>query len=247
MRISNSLTIKIVKKLENYYKRLFSYPSFKYNKNLKNNYWQKRKHNILKSQPNDFQRERARLVFENIETNDEFLFDIGSGDGSQLISIRNRLPQLKILASDNDEYACELVIKNNFKCFLLKNENEIFKLLKKHSPKYISIFEVLEHMKSPEDFLIKLLKQKNITIFASVPNSGFLIYRIRFLLGRFPTQWIASPDEHLRFWTYKDLKWWFKYLNILDKVKIKPYMGLPLLNKVNPNLFAEGLFFIIKN
>ena len=96
-------------------------------------------------------------------------------------------------------------------------------------------------------FLIQLLNLKGATIFASVPNSGYLTHRMRFLLGRFPLQWVASPNEHLRFWTFKDLKWWFKYLNILEKVKIIPYKGIPILNKLKPNLFAQGLFILIDN
>ena len=241
------LVLKIINKLKIIHKRIFSYPSFKYDKNLEHQYWQKRKNNNFIGVPNNFQLERARLVSENIESDNCSLFDIGSGDGSQLVAIRNIFPKLKIFASDNDIYAYELIIRNNFDCFLLGNDQEIFKLIKRYSPKYISIFEVLEHMKSPEDFLMQLLNQKKTTVFASVPNSGFLIYRIRFILGRFPLQWIASPNEHLRFWTFKDLKWWFKYLNLIDKVKIIPYKGIPILNKIKPNLFAEGLFIVIKN
>ena len=238
---------KIIVKIKNLHKKLFSYPSFRYEKVLQNKYWQKRKNNSLVIQPNDFQLERARLVSQNIHGNNVLLFDIGSGDGSQVAAIRNIFPKLKIFCSDNDPYAFELLKSQNLNCFLLKNEKEIFKLLKQYSPKYISIFEVLEHMKSPEEFLMELLNQKGTTVFASVPNSGYFIHRMRFFLGRFPLQWVASPNEHLRFWTFKDLKWWFQYLNLFEKVRIIPYKGIPILNKLKPNLFAQGLFIVIDN
>ena len=53
---------KIIVKIKNLHKKLFSYPSFRYEKVLQNKYWQKRKNNSLVIQPNDFQLERARLV-----------------------------------------------------------------------------------------------------------------------------------------------------------------------------------------
>ena len=135
--------------------------------------------------------------------------------------------------------------KNNFKCHLINNEEHLFDLIKNNNPNYISLFEVLEHMKNPEDFLLKLLNHKNIKVFISLPNTGFFTHRIRLLFGRFPLQWIAHPSEHLRFWTITDLKWWLGFLNIYNQSKIIPYKGVPFLNKIWPNLFAEGSFVIV--
>ena len=64
-------------------------------------------------------------------------------------------------------------------------------------------------MYSPEEFLLELLENKSIEkVFFSIPNSGFFMHRIRYMLGRFPLQWIVNPNEHIRFWTLKDLIWW---------------------------------------
>ena len=84
-----------------------------------------------------------------------------------------------------DNFACEMSKKNNFKCHLINNEEHLFDLIKKYNPSYISLFEVLEHMKEPEDFLLKLLQNKKIKVFISLPNTGFFIHRVRFLFGRF--------------------------------------------------------------
>ena len=129
---------------------------------------------------------RAKILSENILDIDKILFDIGSGDGTQLVAIKNICKSLKIIGSDMDNYACKISKNNNITSHLIKNEEELFDLIKKYNPNYISIFEVLEHMKSPEDFLLRLLKIKNIKVFFSIPNTGFIKHRIRFLFGRFP-------------------------------------------------------------
>ena len=239
---------KIQSKFKYIYRIFFSYPTFEYNKNQIKEYWQKRRSNYKKIKPNDFQIERAILFNKFIEDQNSLLFDIGSGDGAQLIAIKEICSDLKIIGSDKDPFSCSLLKKNKFLYYHLTSDEKVFSLIEKYEPKYVSVFEVLEHMYSPEEFILKILKNKSIKIiFASVPNSGFLTHRLRFLLGRFPLQWIASPNEHIRFWTIKDLKWWLKYLNIYKNSKIIPYKGVPLLNKFAPNIFAKGSFIIIKN
>ena len=234
------------KKLKNIYIRLFSYHVFKFRKSSKNEYWQTRRINHKNIKPNDFQIKRAEIFSKFINSCETKLLDIGSGDGSQLMAIKQICPKIQIIASDNDKFACELVKKNQFKCHLLENNDSIFDLIETYNPSYISIFEVLEHLKNPEDLIIKLIKYKNKKIFASVPNSGYFMHRIRFLFGRFPLQWVANPNEHLRFWTIKDLNWWLNYLEIDKNSIIIPYAGIPLFNKVFPNLFAKGSFIVIQ-
>ncbi len=237
---------KLPRKIKKFYRQIFSYNAIKYNFSLKNHYWQTRKkNNNYEFEPNDFQIERAKLLNIYINNND-IILDIGSGDGSQLTAISKICPNIEIIGSDKDKYACELMKKNNFKCFFLKNDDFIFDLIKEYSPSCVTLFEVLEHMESPEELIIRLLNFSNLKIFASVPNSGYFVHRTRYLFGRFPIQWIANPNEHLRFWTLKDLNWWINYLDIKRETIIIPYKGIPFLNKFFPNLFAKGLFLVIK-
>ena len=237
---------KIKKKLSFLFFKLFLYPKSYYEENDENNYWGKRKSSYLNIKPNIFQLERTTLLkkFLNYSSNST-LFDIGSGDGAQLISIQKTFPLIKIIASDNNEFSINILKKLEFEHYKLNSEDEIFQLLEKIKPKYITIFEVLEHMKSPEKFLLKIISSSQNQVFFSVPNTGFILHRLRFLLGRFPIQWIASPNEHLRFWTLKDMKWWLNYLELDDISKVISYRGLPILNKIFPNLFSEGIFIII--
>ncbi len=242
-----NIITKIFQKFSNIYFRLFLYPKCFYEKNLENQYWKKRKKSYLSIKPNNFQIERTKIINQYLKKKSKpILFDIGSGDGAQLISIKKTFPNIKIIASDNDEFAINIVKRLGFENFKLKSENDIFNILEKTKPNFITIFEVLEHMKSPEHFLLKTIKLSKDQVFFSVPNSGYITHRLRFLFGKFPLQWIASPNEHLRFWTLKDMQWWLIYLNLKEVSEIVTYKGIPFLNKIFPNLFSEGLFVIIK-
>ena len=239
---------KTILKTKNFYRKIYSYPILKYGKNHINEYWQTRKVNYEEIKPNDFQIERAKLFNLFIDQKNATLLDIGSGDGAQLIAINKICSNIKIIGSDKDKFASDIMKKSKFKFHCINEKNSISNLIKNYCPTYVSLFEVIEHMYSPEELVLELLNNINIKkIFISVPNTGFFIHRIRLLTGRFPLQWIAAPNEHIRFWTLKDLNWWLKYLNLESKSTIVPYKGIPILNKFLPNLFAEGSFIIINN
>jgi len=237
---------KIYKKLSHLYFKIFSYPKSNYNEINEHRYWQTRKKNFFKIKPNDFQLKRKDILNKFLKkSSNTILFDIGSGDGAQLIAIKETFPNIRVIASDNNEFALNIIKKLDFENYKLNSEDETYKILEKIKPNFISIFEVLEHMKSPEKFLLKIINLSQNQVFFSVPNTGFIYHRLRLLFGRFPLQWIASPNEHLRYWTLKDMKWWLNYLELESVSKIISYKGIPILNRIFPNLFAEGLFIII--
>jgi 2-polyprenyl-3-methyl-5-hydroxy-6-metoxy-1,4-benzoquinol methylase len=104
---------------------------------------------------------------------------------------------------------------------------------------YYIVLEVLEHVPNSEEVLRALVNKCTRSVFFSVPNTGFFRHRLRLLFGRAPAQWVTMPNEHLRFWTIRDMRWWLKALGY-TKFKITPYHGVPGLNRLMPNLFAEG-------
>ena len=240
--ILNKFTIKF-KKLHN---SLFSYPQIKYDLNNQTMYWEKRNNKLdFKKPPNSFQIERAKISKKYLKDSRGLLFDIGSGDGNQLNALNTLCPLLKIYASDNNDYAYKLLLKSKFKAFKIEEEEELFNLIENIKPDYISLFEVIEHLPTPEKFIKNLMKICKSKIFISVPNTGFLLHRVRFILGRFPLQWIVNPYEHLRFWTLTDMKWWLKFIGLKNNYKITPYEGVPILNRFMPNLFSAGIFIVI--
>lgn len=96
--------------------------------------------------------------------------------------------------------------------------------------------EVLEHLKNPEEAIIALKKHTR-QFFITVPNSAFYRYRFHLMFsGRFFTQWVYHPSEHLRFWSHLD------FLDWLDA------MGLTVTHCESSNGFSLfGFFPQLKN
>jgi 2-polyprenyl-3-methyl-5-hydroxy-6-metoxy-1,4-benzoquinol methylase len=111
---------------------------------------------------------------------------------------------------------------------------------------YILGLEIIEHMPNTEEFIFKIQNKSKKGLIFSFPNTGYYSHRLRLLFGRFPLQWIVRPGEHLRFWTVKDVKWWVKNLGF-NLEKLIFYEGVPILNKVFPNLFSQGIIIKISS
>ncbi|MFA5124393.1 MAG: radical SAM protein [Patescibacteria group bacterium] len=109
---------------------------------------------------------------------------------------------------------------------------------------YIVISEVLEHIKYPED-LISKIKDNADYLAISVPNSAFYRYRFGLMFGgRFFTQWMTHPSEHLRFWSHKDFLIWLNDLG-LDVVRFKSSNGFRLKD-IWPNMFGHQMCYLVK-
>jgi 2-polyprenyl-3-methyl-5-hydroxy-6-metoxy-1,4-benzoquinol methylase len=110
---------------------------------------------------------------------------------------------------------------------------------------YYIVLEVLEHVPNSEEVLRALVNKCTRSVFFSVPNTGFFRHRLRLLFGKAPAQWVTMPNEHLRFWTIRDMRWWLTALGY-TKFTIIPYHGVPGLNRLMPNLFAEGMIVSVE-
>ena len=221
-------------------KGLFSKRNF-LQENLDYEIYRKNKGNIKELKANSYQVKRAKFVSMKIEP-ESSLLDLGSGDGAQLKEIEKACC-LEVTASDFNDSAINRLKQIGFitEKINLKKEFSV-----DQSYDYISFFEVLEHIPNSEELMLEAYKKCNKGIFFSFPNTGYYIFRLELLFGKFPKQWRTHPSEHLRFWTRSDLKSWLKNLNLLENSKIYSYEGVPILNKLLPNLFSRGLFVFIK-
>jgi methionine biosynthesis protein MetW len=230
---------RIFKKLKKIFFDLFSYPRADFNDVNYEKYWAERAcgdHDL-----NNFQRIRAKIVIDKINDGSSLL-DVGCGNGSILRHILGRKNLSKAMGLDFSESVLGVV--NDEGLNILKLDLNKIKDFKVDKFDYILMFEILEHLASSEDVLTWSVANSNLGVFLSVPNTGFITHRIRLLMGRFPLQWRIRPSEHLRFWTVKDMHWWLKSSGY-DNYDLRLYEGIPVLNKIWPNLFAEGIFVYI--
>ena len=188
-----------------------------------------------------WQRCRAEIVLSMLQKIPEpiAIGDVGCGDGVIAKYLMNHRPISRAVGYDNSRFILGEAEK-------LGLETVFFDL---NSPSYASEFqmldihlflEVLEHIPHSERALTAAMEHSRRGVIFSVPNTGFFTYRLRLLFGKFPMQWALMPNEHLRFWTIADVKWWLSALGYTDYT-ICPYFGVPVLNRVWPNLFSAGM------
>lgn len=115
---------------------------------------------------------------------------------------------------------------------------------------YIILSEVLEHTRNPEEIIQRLKKHTKHFIF-TIPNSAFYRYRFHLLFqGRFFTQWVAHPSEHLRFWSHIDFMDWIRAMELtVDRTESSngfSFFGLfPGLKNIWKNLFGHQIVYSV--
>ncbi len=236
---------EIITTLKEDVKQLGRYPKFreKIGKLDYDEYWVERRGSSTNSVLSDWQKVRADQSLKILEAGSSVI-DIGCGDGAVLNYFREN-KNIKGVGVDVSLQELEKAKNNNIETMYLDlNKEESVSDLPQVD--YITIFEVLEHLPDPEEILSKLITKTRKGIIFSVPNTGYYTYRLRLLFGKFPLQWVVFPGEHLRFWTVRDMKYWLEYINVKD-YQLFLYKGLPLLNRLFPNLFARGIIVYIKS
>lgn len=186
-----------------------------------------------------FQKQRADWILPRIER-EATVLDIGCGDGGVLLYLLQHR-DLAPIGADISDYALQFLQKRGIATVKLDfRRPEHLDCLPEVD--HIILFEVLEHIPNPEQVLKRVERKAAKSIFFSFPNTGYLPYRIRMLFGSFVVQWRLHPGEHLRFWTYRDLKGWLRELGYEGRSSMHIYEGIPLLNRVWGGLF--GMAFV---
>lgn len=237
----------MLNRLKDWWRQLFLYPK----KKLEvigedyNAYWRQKRG--VEPSLSAWQKKRGDLIIEHLRLLSEDTFtiaDIGSGDGVILAYILQAFPNATAIGYDSSEVAHELAQKAGIQHTKFLNLKEDIDLDAVEMADYVLLLETLEHIPEAERVLQAAHAKALRGVFFSFPNTGFFTFRIRLFLGKFPAQWIRMPNEHLRFWTYQDVKWWLKAQNF-SKFIVHVYEGVPLLRNILPGLFGAGLFVFV--
>lgn len=104
---------------------------------------------------------------------------------------------------------------------------------------YVLLMEVLEHLIKPEKTLLSTVRAAKKGVIVTIPNAGFIKWRLHMLRGYFPRQsW-----THLHFWSIRDFEAFLKKIGLkpIAFKTIIPNIKETLLKKAimkNPNLWA---------
>lgn len=204
-------------------------------------YWQKRRKNGGNFTLSSWQKQRADLVLPFLIDGD-VVIDVGGG-GGEMLSYWLEFKKIKGICADVNASALGQAQSKGLETLQLDLSD---KALWNNLPAcdYITGFEIFEHLANPEEFIFFVQKRVRKGLIFSVPNTGYYKHRLRLSFGRFPLQWVVHPGEHLRFWTVKDMRWWLASLG-LNLKKLIIYEGLPVLNRLWPSLFGQGLVVVV--
>jgi glycosyltransferase involved in cell wall biosynthesis len=181
------------------------------------------------------------MAIDNVEANTTVL-DIGSGTG--LIAAELAKKGCKVIGVDMEDQFKNPV----FSKFHQVNIDEIdFEKIEKGYDNIIML-DIIEHLKSPEDFLYKLRKSsgmKSPIMIITTPNIAFILIRIQLMLGQFNYGKIGILDmTHTRLFTFGSLKTMLTQNGyIVTKVKGIP---APIPKALGDNFIAHSLLNINK-
>ena len=232
--------------LKNWWKAVFPYPqrTIKPSSDSYDEYWEARGRKEVSISP--WQKERADIALSLMNEKKDEVFsvlDIGCGDGAVLQYIRTHRENVNGVGIDFSKPVLERVTHAGFETTC--QDIADVKNLSLMQADYAILFEIIEHVRDSELLVEKALNSTRKGVFISIPNSGFFTNRLRLLFGKFPMQWVVHPNEHIRFWTLRDVRWWLKALGWGNRATVKTYQGVPILKNIIPSLFAAGILIYI--
>ena len=191
---------------------------------------------------------RGELIGQLIE-HDTTVLDIGCGDGNLITAIKKH-KTIQETGIDISEVAVLKAQQKGVNALQL----DITKTEITDKYDYIIISEVLEHIPNPEVIVNQIKNKFNKELIITLPNAGYIWYRLRLLCGKFPIVLIVYyMGEHLRFWTVKDFKEWLAHFDLIVEqiISIKgDAFGFGSfrfnLHKRWPHLFSSQIIYVIR-
>jgi methionine biosynthesis protein MetW len=227
--------MSIINRTKHWLRDLVRYPAYHPADASYDAYWSDRDMRSL----NAFQKARIDMIVPYLAGRDSVL-DIGCGDGRILAELKRKVPGIQASGIDSSSTALEQARRRG----IAVRRGDIRELHNIDTADWVLLLEMLEHMPRSEELLAVAVAHAKKGVIFSVPNTGFMMHRLRLLLGSFPLQWRSYPGEHLRFWTMRDMRWWLDALGYA--YELRAYEGVPLLNKLWPALYGAGLLVVIK-
>jgi methionine biosynthesis protein MetW len=169
------------------------------------------------------------------------------GCGNSLLPVRLKDKGCKVSVSDISGIVLEQYQTLGISGFKTDLE-DVHSLRLPESFDYLILSEVLEHTRNPEE-IIKTLKKYTTNFLITVPNSAAYQFRYGLMFrGRFFTQWVYHPSEHLRYWSHIDFIDWLRAMG-LEVVATPVAEGfslrglLPWLPGLWPNLLGYRMVY----
>ncbi|MFA6525928.1 MAG: radical SAM protein [Candidatus Buchananbacteria bacterium] len=184
--------------------------------------------------------EREGVFMDWIKSGSHVL-DLGCGNSRLPYELKNS-KKCQVSGLDVSDLVIDGLKQSGIDGIRANIEDKDFRLVGQYD--YIVISEVLEHIKYPED-LIDKIKNNAQYLAISIPNSAFYRYRLGLMFtGRFFTQWMTHPAEHIRYWSHKDFLDWLEAVG-LEVLEFKSSNGF-YFKDIWPNMFGHQICYLAR-
>ncbi|MCD5381989.1 MAG: class I SAM-dependent methyltransferase [Candidatus Pacebacteria bacterium] len=200
-----------------------------------NAYWETRGWKIAKGL-----KPREQLIYSAIPAGARVI-DIGCGNSRLPVALKEK--GVAITVADVAPKVLE-----GYKTFGISGHQIDLTAIEQHTLTetydYIIMSEVLEHVANPEEVIL-ILKQYTRQFVITVPNSAAYLFRFGLMFkGRFFTQWVMHPSEHVRYWSHLDFMDWLTAMGItVTTVSVTDGFTFRGLLPWLPNLWKNFLGF----
>jgi len=150
---------------------------------------------------------RLALIEDWIEPYSTIL-EAGCGEGFNMIYFKEK-KYADIVGIDISEKAVEKVRRLGLKAYVVDMDRQSLLTLGQKFD-YVLFIEVLEHLKYPQKSLLEACKIAKKGVIVTLPNSGYIGWRMQLLRGYFPRQ----SFTHLHFFTIRDFELFLKTLGL---------------------------------
>ena len=150
------------------------------------------------------------------------ILEVGCGEGFNMLYLKGRR-HVNVVGIDVSKRAVEKVLQLGLKVYIMDVDQQSLLTLGQRFD-YVLFIEVLEHLKYPQKCLLEACKIANEGVIVTLPNSGWIGWRIQMLRGYFPRQ----SFTHLHFFTIRDFELFLKALGLkpLDMKTELDYYGI---------------------
>ena len=173
---------------------------------------------------------RYKLVSVLIDDHSTVL-DVGCGDGT-FMSFISKTKNCYAEGIEISMEAANKAIKQGFNVHIRDLDLEGINLDKKFD--YIVLMEVVEHLKFPHKVLVEATSMAKKGVIVTIPNSGYILWRLQMLRGYFPRQ----SFTHLHFWSIMDFK------IFLEQIGLKPQCIITELDLIKTKILRKMLNYL---
>jgi len=205
-------------------------------------YWLRRGESRERARIEDISQNHRKKILARLLDDHCSLLDIGCGNCSFFDVLSQTKPTIDATGTEISDDICEIGRSKGYR--VIKKDYSREQVAEEYD--YITVLNVLEHMYHAEELMMNLKNAFRKSLFVSVPNLGYIKYRIQLgLFGRMPnTGCFYHIREHIRFWTYADFHAWADYYGFrVNKVWGNSWSDY--LNKF-PGLFASNILYELK-